>query len=220
MLKFSFPENKDKEALLLLCKDILRGTESYTELMTDAVFDEGAFIKGTDFGGNIKSLVFNNGDGFVPVFGEEFPPYVTLSDGNIMIYTSPDSPVGDAEITDGRRLQDFFLMISESERLSFDDERRYVIRRKRINKGLSAVFSVYDNEKIIAGAAVSAINEKYALISDVFTRKEYRKKGLAEKCLSTALSFILKKGKIPFLICSDDMCRYYEKAGFTYYGKL
>ena len=220
MLKFSFPENKDKEALILLCKDSLRGTESYTALMTDADFSEGAFIKGEDSEGNIKSLVFNNGDGFIPVFGEDFPPYVTLLKGNIMIYNSPDIPEGAAEITDGRRLMDFFLMISESERLSFDNEKRYVIRRKRINKGLSAVFTLYDEEKIISGAAVCAMNEKYALISDVFTKKEYRKKGLAEKCISTALSFILKKGKIPFLICNDDMCRYYEKAGFTYYGRL
>lgn len=220
MLKFSFPENKDKDALLLLCKDILRGTESYTALMTDADFDDGAFIMGTDDGGNIKSLVFNNGDGFIPVFGEEFPPYVTFSEGNIMIYTSSLSPSGEAELTDGRRLQDFFLMISESERLSFDGERRYVIRKKRINKGLSAVFTISDEEKIISGVAVSAMNEKYALISDVFTRKEYRNKGFAEKCIKTALSFILEKGKTPFLICNDDMCKYYEKAGFTYYGRL
>lgn len=220
MLKFSFPENNDKDVLINLCKDTLRGTECYTELMTDADFGDGAFIKGTDADGNIKSLVFNNGDGFIPVLGEEFPPYVTFSEGNIMVYTSPYVPAGEAELTDGRRLQAFFLMISESEKLSFDDERRYVVRRKRINRNLSAVFSIYDEEKTVSGTAVSAMNEKYALISDVFTRKEYRKKGLAEKCINTALSFILKNGRIPFLICNDDMCGYYEKAGFTYYGRL
>ena len=68
--------------------------------------------------------------------------------------------------------------------------------------------------------AVSSLNEKYGLIADVFTEKEERGKGYALICLSEAVNFILGKGKIPVLLCEENMCAYYEKAGFEIYGKM
>ena len=72
----------------------------------------------------------------------------------------------------------------------------------------------------MSSASVSSMNEKYAVIADVFTATEYRRKGFALACLVAAVKFSLKNGKIPMLLCDEEMCPYYEKAGFEIYGKM
>ncbi|MBR3766795.1 MAG: GNAT family N-acetyltransferase [Clostridia bacterium] len=220
MLKFSPPDNNVKELLLPLCRDTISGTEAYTFLKLYENIPEGSFWCGKNENGEIESLIFNNGDEDIKVFGSEFSELFLFSEKCLMIYENKTLPQSEAVEIEGNKLLDFYKLISESDKLSFDNERRYVLRLRSVNKGLSKIFAVFLGEKLVSCAAISAVNEKYALIADVFTHPEYRKKGYAAKCVKTCVNYALSQGKIPYLRCEEKMCDYYKKLGFSYYGKM
>ncbi len=220
MLKFTYPEACEKELLLSLCKDSITGTEAYTFLKLHEDIPEESFWCGRDEKGEIKSLVFNNGDEDIKVYGEEFSQLFSFGNHCIMVYEGAAFCENTVNVITGRDLLDFYRLISESDTLSFADERRYVLRLKAVNRGLSKVFGVISDDKLVSASAVSAINEKYALIGDVFTKKEFRSKGLGALCVRAAVSYILSQGKIPVLYCSEELCGFYKRSGFSYYGKM
>lgn len=220
MLRFTRPENEEKELILSICKENIRGCEAYSTLCLDDGIPDGTFWCGRDEKGDIISLVFNNGDADIRITGEDFPELFSFADGCIMIYAADFSDEGYARSVTGKELLDFYRLISGLEELSFDDEKRYVNRLRAVNRGFARVFGIYENESLVSSAAVTAMNEKYALIGDVFTKKESRGRGLASCCIKSAVSFILSKKRIPVLYCSEELCGFYEKAGFLYYGKM
>lgn len=220
MLNFTRPLYEEKEHLMFLCRDNIRGCEAYSTLCLDDGIPDGTFWCGRDENGDIRALVFNNGDMDIKITGDNFPPLFSFREGSVMVYGGSFSEDSSAVSIAGKKLLDFYRLISGGKELSFDDERRYVNRLRAVNKGLSGVFCVYDNEKPVASAAVTAMNEKYALIGDVFTKEEFRNRGLASLCLKSAVSFCLRKKRIPVLFCEEKLCGFYEKAGFLYYGKM
>lgn len=220
MLKFTYPENREKELLLSLCKDSITGIEAYTFLKIHENIPENSFWCGRDEKGEIKSLVFNNGDEDIKVYGQEFSGLFTFAEHCIMVYEGNSFSENNVREITGKALMDFYKLISESDILSYSDERRYVLRLRAVNKGFAEVIGVFCNEKPVSVAAVSATNEKYALIGDVFTKKEFRNKGLSTLCVRALVSHILSAGKIPVLYCSEEMFEFYKRSGFSYYGKM
>lgn len=220
MLKFSPADSNDRNILLNLTKDTLSGAEAFTFIKLHETIPEEAFFCGKDENGKIGSIIFNNGDEYIKVYGSEFPPLFSFSEKCIFVYGTNNTIQEETEEISGSKLTEFYKLISQSEHLSYDNERRYVERMRAVNHGYSKVFAVYDNKKIISSAAVSAQNEKYCLIADVFTHPDYRCKGYARKCINSCISYTLSINKKPFLLCEEKMCSYYEKLGFTYYGKM
>lgn len=220
MLKFSPAASGDKDILLKKTGNTLRGTQAYTLCNLYDIIPEDAFFCGKDETGEIRSVILNNGDEYMKIYGEEFPPLFTYSDKCIFTYEKNDIPAeGVTEVT-GKNLIEFYKLISQKDTLSYDDERRYVVRLRAVNHGYAKVFGIYNEDKIISAAAVSAQNEKYCLIADVFTHPDCRHKGYARRCINACIDYSLSIKKKPFLLCEERMCSYYEKLGFTYYGKM
>lgn len=85
---------------------------------------------------------------------------------------------------------------------------------------------VAEEDGVIASSCVCVIipnlthgQQPYALIENVVTRPEYRKKGLATACLDFAKGIVEKEGcyKIMLLTGSkeESTLRFYERAGFN-----
>lgn len=220
MLNFQRAKNEDMKKLLSLCKDTIYGTEAYTFLLSSGESTQDCFWCGKDGNDDIKSLVFDTGDRYIKVYGSEFAAIFTFPDDRIMIYEKSTLPQNGVQVLEGKEIQELYKLLSARDSLSFDDERRYVLRLRAVNKGLARVFCLKKNGKLVSSASVSSMNEKYALISDVFTKAEERGKGLAHISLMSAVNFALEQGKTPYLRCEERMCAYYERAGFTLYGKM
>ncbi len=218
MLKFTRPYENERELLLKLSSESLGGTEAYTFLSVHEKIPEDSFFCGRDTSG-IKSLVFNNGDEDIKVCGSEFSEIFSFRETCLMIYESDNIPFCNAEALRGSKILDFYKLICGGE-LNFDDRRRYVLRLKGVNSGLSEVYGIFSEEKLVSAASVAAMNEKYGLIADVFTHPLFRCKGYSSAAVNSCINFILLQGRIPFLRCEEKMCEHYKKAGFTYYGKL
>ena len=137
-----------------------------------------------------------------------------------MIYNKSTAEAGDARMLQGREILALYKLLSGKSTLSFDDERRYVLRLRAVNAGLAAVFGIMEEGRLVSSASVSSMNDKYAVIADVFSDEGYRCRGLARRCLMSAVGFSLSRGRIPVLLCDEKMCSYYEKAGFVIYGKM
>ncbi len=178
------------------------------------------FFVGEDENADVKSIVFDTGDEYFLVYGEEFPELFTQCRKCIMIYSKSTAEEGSAEMLQGREITELYRLLSGKNTLSFDDERRYVLRLRAVNAGLAAVFGIREGERLVSSASISSMNEKYAVIADVFTDKDFRSRSLARRCLMSCVDFSLKNGRTPILLCDGKMCPYYEKAGFIIYGKM
>lgn len=220
MLKFRKAQKEEKEKIGSLISDTIEGAVAFSSLLISSDGIADSFLLGEDENGDIKSIVFDTGDEYFLVCGEEFPELLIRCEKTVMIYKGEASVKGDALLLEGKELLELYRLLSGKERLSFDDERRYVLRLRAVNQGFAAVFGIRDKVRLVASASISSMNEKYALIADVFTAEDYRCRGLARRCLMSAVEYALKKGVVPMLLCDEKMCPYYEKAGFEIYGKM
>lgn len=220
MLKFTQPEKTEEELLKKLCADSPEGVQAYTLLCINDSIPDGVFFCGRDEENSIRSLVFNDGDEYFRVFGKEFSPLFTFNEKNVLIYDKKTPPENEATEIRGKELLELYRLISQSDSLSFDNEKRYVDRLKAVNKGYAKAFGIYKKGRLISVACVSGINEKYALISDVFTSPSYRNQGLARLLTEKCIGYIHSIKRTPFLRCEKEMCPYYEKLGFRFYGKM
>jgi len=220
MLKFRKAVKEDTEKISSLISDTARGAVAFSVLY--ASFDDASdfFFLGEDENADIKSIVFDTGDEYFLVYGEEFPGIFERCRKNIMIYPADCAESGSSEMLQGRETIELYKLLTGKNTLSFDDERRYVLRLRAVNAGLAAVFGIREEGRLVSSACIVSENERYAVIGDVFTDADFRKKGLARRCLMSCADFALKKGRIPVLLCDDKMCSYYEKAGFVIYGKM
>ena len=220
MLKFRKAVKEDKNKISSLISATVEGAAAFSVLYTSAEDISDFFFVGEDENADMKSIVFDTGDEYFLVYGEEFPTLFTRCRKTVMIYGKSTAEQGSAEMLQGRDILELYRLLSGKNTLSFDDERRYVLRLRAVNSGLSAVFGIREGERLVSSASISSMNEKYAVISDVFTDENYRSRGLARRCLMSAAEYSLKKGRIPILLCDEKMCPYYEKAGFVIYGKM
>lgn len=219
MLNFRKAQPEDADILKKLTRSTLRGTISFAFLMSAGGDFYENFLCGEE-DGIIKSVIFDTGDEYFLIFGEEFPELLKRCTKTVMVYEKSTCDTGTAQRLEGREIQEMYKLMSGRDRLSFDDERRYVLRLRAKNSGLCEVFGIKKGGELVACTAVSSVNEGYGLIADVFTKSQERNKGYGADCLMTAVNFILENEKIPMLLCEENMCKYYEKAGFTVYGKM
>ena len=219
MLNFRKATSVDKDAIRAFTEQTVRGVICFSFLMSSgAEFYENFLVGEAD--SEIKSIIFDTGDEYFLVFGDEFPELLPECHKTLMVYEKKEASGGTAQVLEGREIQDIYRLISGKEKLSFDDERRYVLRLRSKNAGYSEAFGIKKDGFPVSCASVSSMNERYGLIADVFTAMNERKKGYALDCLMTVTEFILSKGKIPVLLCDEKMCPYYKKAGFTVYEKM
>lgn len=220
MLNFRRASEKDRNIISSLISTTPEGAAAFSVLHTASGELAEFFLTGEDENGIIRSIIFDSGDEYFLIYGDEFPDLLTQSKKNLMIFSGNSCRAGSTEKLEGREIMQLYSLLSGEDKLSFDNERRYVLRLRAVNSGLAAVFGIKKDGILISSAAISSMNGKYAVISDVFTRQEYRRRGLAYECLMSATDFALKNGRIPVLLCEDKMCPYYEKAGFVIYGKM
>ncbi len=212
MLNFTRARENDRMILKELCKASLHGTEAFACLCVPAFPPEEHFWCGRDEKGEIRALLFENGDGCYPVFGKEFPEKFLGEKREAMIYNKKDcDAVPDVTELSNRSIAQFYELHSG---LSFDNKRRYVYALHCKNNGLCRFFGIEDGGELLSVAAVTAVNEKYALIGNVFTREDKRNRGLAKKCLMKCIEYALSEEKTPFLYCKREMIDYYERTGF------
>lgn len=220
MLKFRKAEKKDKDNLCSLMNSTPGGAVAFSALCLSSQDISDSFFVGEDENGETASVVFDTGNEYFLVCGEEFPELFPRAEKVVMIYKKNECTGGTAELLQGKEILDLYKLLSGKNTLSFDDERRYVIRLRGVNSGYAAVFGIKKDGRLVSSASVSSMNEGYAVIADVYTAEEHRNKGLGGDCIMSAVNFSLKKGKIPMLLCDEKMCPYYEKAGFEIYGKM
>ena len=219
MLNFRKAQTQDKELIKALTGSTPEGAVCFTFLMSAGESFCESFLLGEE-NGEVKSIIFDTGNEYFLVYGDEFPELLTRCEKTVMIYEKKEAPWCLAEIIEGRGIQEIYKLMSDRSSLFFDDERRYVLRLRALNAGHSAVFGIKKDGLLVSCAAVSSMNERFGVIGDVYTKAEERCKGYAMDCLMTATEFILSRGRIPMLLCDEKMCRYYEKAGFRIDGKM
>lgn len=89
---------------------------------------------------------------------------------------------------------------------------------RKINKGISDIYYIIKNNKIVSGAISTVYSEDTVYITFVSTLNEYRKQGLAEKVLGHIIA--KNKDKKVILKCEDALKPYYEKLGFNSIGEI
>ncbi len=92
---------------------------------------------------------------------------------------------------------------------------------KKINSGVACgVYKVYD-DSIVSTVTATAIYDKSAIISGVFTNPLYRGKGYASQCVKAVINQLCKKNvEKVYLWCEEDKLPFYEKLGFKFSGQI
>lgn len=218
-LIYSYAENKDMNKLLGLCENSAEGVELYTFLKVNKFIPDYTVWCGKNKEGNIKSLIFNDGDRNILSYGTALPAFLKKDESIIMIYKGGKVLSCAGEIP-SENIKEVYMLLSGTDFLSFDNNNRCEFRKKSVIKGLAHVFGIYENDRLVSTASVSAENKKYAFVADVFTNPEKRKKGYAKKCVLSAVSSAVAEEKIPLLRCRKNMCDYYGNIGFVRYENL
>lgn len=217
MLKFIRPREEDKEELRELCRDGIWGVEGFTLLEAGSSF-ENNFWCGKNDEGEIRALVFDNGNESYKVFGEEIPEMLLTEKICVMIYEKASvMPTENVRELSNSEIEEFYKLYSGSPSLSFDDSARYVRSLRSKMRSLSCFFGIFSENKLVSVAAVTGMNEKYALIGNVFTSEQFRHKGLARESINKCIEFSLSAGKLPCLFCKAEMRDFYKKLGFSEY---
>ncbi|MBR4286811.1 MAG: GNAT family N-acetyltransferase [Clostridia bacterium] len=92
---------------------------------------------------------------------------------------------------------------------------------RKINSGNAlGVYKAIENS-VVSTATATAIYNKNAVISGVFTNPLYRGKGYVTECVKALINLLHKKNvKNIYLWCEDDKIPFYEKTGFNVKGKI
>ncbi len=92
---------------------------------------------------------------------------------------------------------------------------------KKINSSVACgAYKVFD-DSVVSTATATAIYEKTAVISGVFTNPLYRGKGYATQCVKALINQLYKQNvsKI-YLWCEEDKIPFYKKTGFDICGEI
>lgn len=92
---------------------------------------------------------------------------------------------------------------------------------KKINYDVACgVYKVYD-DSIVSTVTATAIYNKTAVISGVFTNPLYRGKGYASQCVKAVINQLCKKNvEKVYLWCEEDKIPFYKKLGFKFSGQI
>jgi len=231
---FCVPEENSIEYLLRKTENGILNAEIYTALFSDSnLFNFRIAKKDSE----ILGVIYNNGDNFLfsafcGSFFDEAKDFfafsgnnVFSSDENLKKLNLPESGIyilkgkkelhkSEARLLTGREIQNMYKAISGNSCLSADEEIRYVRYMKAINASLAAVFGIEKDGKFVSFAAVSASNRDTALIGDVFTLPEHRKKGFGAECVKACINFCAQQNKTPFVFCEEKNKKFYENLNF------
>lgn len=89
---------------------------------------------------------------------------------------------------------------------------------RKVNMGISDIYYLKDNGKIVSGAISTQYSDDTVYITFVSTNPEYRKQGLAANILTHIVA--QNSGKKIILKCEDALKPFYEKFGFREAGTV
>ena len=124
-------------------------------------------------------------------------------------------PADVCRVESGARVREMFALLHGTQPRE-SAEARYVYCLRAANAGLANAFGVTHaaTGALCAVARISAKNRKYALIGDVFTKKEYRGNGFASRLLAACEAQAAAEGLIPVLYCLPTTARFYRARGY------
>ena len=97
----------------------------------------------------------------------------------------------------------------------------FAVTSKKINNKKSVAVYECENNIPVSVAIATAIYNKTAIVSGVFTLENCRKKGYASKCVSALLGELNNMGiDSIYLWCEEHNLPFYEKLGFEEYGSV
>lgn len=231
---FCVPDKNSIEYLIEKTKNGILNAEIYTALHSDSDLFNFRIAEADN---GILGVIYNNGDHFLfsafdDFFFEDAKDFFAFSGNNVFSSSDnlrklslPESNIyilkgrkelceSKARLLSGREIQDMYKVLSRNSILSADEEIRYVRYMKAINASLAAVFGIEENGKPVSFAAVCASNADTALIGDVFTLPEYRKRGYGAQCVRACINFASAQEKTPFVFCEEKNINFYEKLNF------
>ncbi|TLS37880.1 GNAT family N-acetyltransferase [Pseudalkalibacillus caeni] len=89
-----------------------------------------------------------------------------------------------------------------------------------MSKNAARTFFIEDNHEIVSGASTTAENTISAMVVAVGTLDNYRKKGLATKCMTRLCREVLGEGKVLCLFYDNpEAGKIYKRLGFSDIGK-
>ncbi|MGD1816649.1 MAG: GNAT family N-acetyltransferase [Pleomorphochaeta sp.] len=106
----------------------------------------------------------------------------------------------------------------------FNSQSSFESAKAELEKKSKHIFVYKENGKIISGVSSSAESKELAILMGVFTIEGYRRKGLAQKCVSSICDKLIREGKTVCLFYDNpNAAKLYEKLGFKfkeYYSSL
>lgn len=225
-LLYTLPSGeKDLREIMKITRTVREGCEPFTHCALDGEKAAECFLMGKTPEGKTEKLIFSYGgtvyalgggtpeirtDGIVTPFGNVTGGIPAVAE---YIGTAPSHGNAALRLSGTQIMQSFLLMTGG--KMTAGDEMRYVFRVRASRHGRSTVFGIFDTAgALMSTASVVAENEKYALIGDVFTRPDARRRGLAAEVCLECCRAALEKGKTPWLMCSAAMLPYYTRLGF------
>lgn len=225
-LIYRSPAPTELEQIKDRLKFSLLGTQAYTHIVVDGELSAELFKIGTDENGEIKDLLFVVGD-IIYLFrsnreyvlhNAEILPNgkitgdrtVVLESGKVREHCENDNNI--KKLT-GKEISDAFRLFTNGN-MTHGDELRYTFRVRCANRDLAAVYGIYDSENsLLSTASIIAVNEKYALIGDIYTRPDVRGHGFASALLQHCSRRIMQRNRAPFLLCDESMTKFYKNNG-------
>ena len=206
---YKTPAGEEIDAALAFLAHGIGGAEAYTFLRLNREhIPAGCFWCAAQNGG-VKSVVFNNGDRTIET-AEGIDPYPGL---RLLRFAGPPPQTDERVLPlSSADALEVYKILGGTQKLSPDDEARYVYRARAMREGLAKGYGVKENGKLISFAFIVAQNENSALIGDVFTRPEKRSRGLAAACVQACAAAAKKEA---FVVCEEALVGFYEKHGFV-----
>ncbi|MBQ8183249.1 MAG: GNAT family N-acetyltransferase [Clostridia bacterium] len=97
----------------------------------------------------------------------------------------------------------------------------YSVFSKKINNSKAVAAYKCVDGKAVSTAVSTAVYGENAVISGVFTHREYRHKGFASECVLSVLNELNKLNtESAFLWCENDKTDFYKKLGFSSAGQV
>lgn len=226
-LIYRSPAPAELEGIKDRLKFSLLATHGYTHIVVDGEFSAELFKVGVDEKGEIKDLLFTTGDiiycfrnsrEYVFHNAELLPSGEIKGDAPaVMVYSGERQHCESDNVRrlTGKEISEAFKLFTNGN-MTQGDEIRYTFRVRCSNRERAAVYGIYDSKNnLLSTASIIAVNEKYALIGDIFTRPDARGQHFATILCQHCCDRILQKDKIPFLLCDRSMIDFYKKTGFS-----
>jgi predicted GNAT family acetyltransferase len=101
----------------------------------------------------------------------------------------------------------------------FNTTTSYEATKAELEKKSKHIFVYKKNGKVVSGVSSSAESKELAMLIGVFTVEEYRRQGLALKCVYKMCEKLLCEGKTVCLFYDNpNAAKMYEKIGFKFIG--